>query len=349
MFLYFLTSKMLNITQEVENRFYMEYLDCQCIVGICVSLLILGYLLYAFKKWRHTLNLGLIGNDIFMLGTVIAMFVLGMIVKRFSNQYSISLLFGVVFAACFSCMFARSVALMWPSRYIKNDVFSITLPSLVYLLPQLIIALEYCLLIHRLQDLHTVNGSQRNIDFVCLCAYVCTLLLAATLISLKLTEFPKSRSQGVHGFVLFASCLMSVSIWIAWMYMFITKKYGCISWVSVCMIVSTYNAWALIFSYFCPTLYIISFKHDAVDNYKELEEDVSSEEETMSCVSVQTPSTASEDDDDELILKKPLDDDLPQDNEPVSPITCKPPPPTPNEYPPLPDLAVTPPVLVITQ
>ncbi|UEH20570.1 G protein coupled receptor 4 [Elephant endotheliotropic herpesvirus 6] len=343
MLLYFITSKMLNITQEVESRFYMEYLDCQCVVGICVSLVILGYLLYALKKWSHMLNLGLIGNDIFMLVTVISMFVLSLVVKRFGNQYSISLLFGVVFAACFSCMFARSMALMWPSKYIKCDVFSITLPSLVYLLPQLIIALEYCFLINRLLDLHTGDGSQKNTDFVCLCSYVCTLLIAATFISLRLTEFPKTRSQGVHGFILFASCLMSVSIWIAWMYMFITKRYGCISWVSVCMIVSTYNAWALVFSYFCPTLYIITFKNDVIEEYREIEEDISSED-SISYVSVETPSTVSEDD-DELILKKPIDDDLPQD-EPSSPITCKPPPPTPIEYPQLPDVSITPPVVV---
>ncbi|UEH20462.1 G protein coupled receptor 4 [Elephant endotheliotropic herpesvirus 2] len=351
MFLYTLSRKMLNITEEIETKFYMEYLDCQSIVGIFVCFGILVYLLYALKKWGHRVNKGLLGNDIFLAFIVMAMFALSLIVKRFGDQYSISLLFGVIFAACFSCLFSRSLELLWPSQHTKKDVFALAFPTLVYLLPQLIIALEYCLLIHRIQDLNTDDETQRNTDFVCLVCYVCALLLGTTLISLKLTEFPNSRAQGVYGFVLFATCLMSISIWIAWMYLFITKKYGCISWVSVCTIVSTYNGWALVFAYFCPSMYIITFKTGDLEEYNTLDGDESSED-SVSYVSVETPSTMSEeeDDDDELLLKDPRDpEDLLTDSEPSSPLQCKTPPPTPNDYLEVPHVCITePPVVFVT-
>ncbi|AHC02797.1 membrane protein EE34 [Proboscivirus elephantidbeta5] len=342
MFLYTLSSKMLNITENLENRFYMEYLDCQSIVGICVCFGILIYLIYALKRWGNRVNKGLLGNDIFIAFTVLAMFALSLIVKRFGDQYSISLLFGVTFAACFACLFSRSLEILWPGPHTKNDVFALYFPSLVYLMPQLIIALEYCLLIHRIQDLNTPDETQRNTDFVCLVSYVCALLLTTTIISLKLTEFPSSRRQGVYGFVLFATCLMSLSIWAAWMYMFITKKFGCISWVSVCTIVSTYNGWAMVFAYFCPTIYIIAFKTDDLEEYRELDD--RSSEDSVSYVSVETPSTSSEEEDDEPLLKDDLD--LPTDSEPPSPLECKPPPPTPNEYLEVPHVCITEPPVV---
>ncbi|UVZ34324.1 G protein-coupled receptor-4 [Elephant endotheliotropic herpesvirus 3B] len=271
MLAFFVTKTRLHVSEDMENEFFMHYMDTQAMLGaVIVLLIVLPLLFYLLKTCRRSnLDPGCLINDIYLAVCVAGILCLSVAVKYYSKDYTLSVLFGIFFAMAFSALFTCCLYLLNPSHYRGADALSMVFSTMLYSVPQLILGLQYALLCPRLRDIVFGTDVQKNVDFLSLLPYVMALLLAVLVLSIKLYHCGKTKRQHYEGLILLTVSFVSFCIWVAWVYIFVSRTYGCIPWSVMTVIISNYNGWAFVFAYFCPKLYIYFLY--ATGNAKELE------------------------------------------------------------------------------
>ncbi|QOE74382.1 G protein-coupled receptor-4 [Elephant endotheliotropic herpesvirus 3A] len=258
MLAFFVTKARLHVAENMENEFFMRYMDAQALLGAAVVLLIVLPLLFYLLKTRRCGNLdpGCLINDIYLALCVAGILCLSVAVKYYHKDYTLSVLFGIFFAMAFSALFTCCLYLLNPRHYMGADALSMVFSTMLYSVPQLILGLQYALLCPRLRDIVFGTDAQKNVDFLSLLPYVMALLLAVLVLSIRLYHYGKTKRQHHEGLILLTVSFVSFCIWAAWVYIFVSQAYGCIPWSVITVIIGNYNGWAFVFAYFCPKLYI---------------------------------------------------------------------------------------------
>ncbi|ALM25950.1 G protein-coupled receptor-4 [Proboscivirus elephantidbeta4] len=258
MLAFFVTKKTLNVSEDMENEFFMRYMDAQAMLGTAIVLLIvLPLLFYLLKICRRTkIDPGCLINDIYLALCVTGIFLLSVVVKYYHRDYTLSVLFGIFFAMAFSALFTSCLYLLNPGHYRDSDPLAPVFSTMLYSIPQLILGLQYALLCPRLKDIMFGTDAQKNVDFISLLPYVMALLLAVLVLSIRLYQCGRTKRQHYEGLILLTTSFVSFAIWTGWVYIFVSRTYGCIPWSVITIIISNYNGWAFVFAYFGPKLYI---------------------------------------------------------------------------------------------
>ncbi|XP_062991050.1 retinoic acid-induced protein 3-like [Elgaria multicarinata webbii] len=128
------------------------------------------------------------------------------------------ILFGVLFALCFSCLLIHAFNLI---RLVRGKPPFSQLSMLVHALGltfvQVIIAIKYVIItvVRDGIDLVRMGREQRNKDFVLLLIYVLVLMAVAFIISM-FTFCGPYKGWKRHGIHIFVTLLFSIVIWVAW-------------------------------------------------------------------------------------------------------------------------------------
>ncbi|XP_062858945.1 G-protein coupled receptor family C group 5 member C [Trichomycterus rosablanca] len=239
--------------------------EALAVAGVLTSFILLVVLLASLpfmpdKRRRRSLPLDII----FVLATL-GLFGLtfAFIVRpNFATCSSRRFLFGVLFAACFSCLLMKAVKLNCLSR--RNTApraWTLCLGALAFWSVEVIINIEWMIITmvrYPINDTGMLMPCNiANMDFAMALIYVMVLMAAVLMASITVLGGKHRRWYKDGLFILFTT-LLSIGIWVAWivMYNYGNAKHGRpITWDDPTLAITLVaNAWVFLLFYMVPEI-----------------------------------------------------------------------------------------------
>lgn len=233
--------------------------------GVLVCLVLLVVLLASLpfmsdKKRRSSvpLDTGLLLGTLGLFGLTFAFIVN----KDFATCTVRRFLFGVFFAACFSCLLMKAINLNILSRYDKAPrPWAVCLGALALWLVEVIINTEWLIITMVRQPINVASGLPvpcliANEDFVMALIYVMVLLVAVFMASIPILCGQHQRWHKDGVFILLSG-MFSMGIWVAWivMYTYGNGKHGNPQWDDPTLTIALVaNAWVFLLLYAIPEM-----------------------------------------------------------------------------------------------
>lgn len=229
-----------------------------CLILLVVLLASLPFMSDKIRKRSLPLDAGLLVGTLGLFGLAFAFIV----DKDFATCSTRRFLFGVLFAACFSCLLMKAVNLNILSRYNKAPrTWALCLGALALWLVEVIINTEWLIITIVRQPINATSGLPvpcliANQDFVMALIYVMVLLVAVFVASIPILcgEHQRWHKDGV--FILLTG-MFSMGIWVAWivMYTYGNGKHGSAKWDDPTLTIALVaNAWVFLLLYTVPEL-----------------------------------------------------------------------------------------------
>lgn len=173
-------------------------------------------------------------------------------------------LFGVLFAACFSCLLMKSVSLnVLARRNQAPPAWALCVGALALWLVEVIINTEWLVITAARRPPDPLNATARptpcNVakrDFVMALIYVMTLLLATLLASLAAMMGGNSKWRK-DGAWIFLTSLVTLSIWVVWIVMYVSgnQRTGGPTWDNPTLAIALVsNGWTFILLHAIPDI-----------------------------------------------------------------------------------------------
>lgn len=241
-----------------------------CLILLIVLLASLPFISDTRRRRSVPLDAGLLLGTLGLFGLSFA-FIVG---KDFATCTSRRFLFGVLFAACFSCLLTKAINLNILSRYNKApQAWALSLGALALWMVEVIINTEWLIITIVRQPINVTTGlpvpcSISNEDFVMALIYVMVLLVAVLMASVAILcgEHQRWHKDGV--FILFTG-MFSLGIWVAWivMYTYGNRKHGTPAWNDPTLTIALVaNAWVFLLLYTIPELCQVTEDSDGVSS-----------------------------------------------------------------------------------
>lgn len=233
--------------------------------GVLMSLVLLMVLLASLpfisdnrRRRSVPLDAGLLVGTLGLFGLTFAFIV----DKDFSTCSSRRFLFGVLYAACFSCLLMKAINLNILSRHNKApQSWALCLGALVFWLVEVIINTEWLIITMVRQPITVTSGLPvpcliANEDFVMALIYVMVLLVAVCVASIAILcgEHQRWHKGGVF---IMLTAVFSLGIWVVWiiMYTYGNGKHGSPKWDDPTLAIALVaNAWMFLLLYAVPEL-----------------------------------------------------------------------------------------------
>ncbi|KAB5555743.1 hypothetical protein PHYPO_G00037620 [Pangasianodon hypophthalmus] len=229
-----------------------------CLILLMVLLASLPFMSDNRRRRSVPLDAGLLVGTLGLFGLSFAFIV----DKDFSTCSSRRFLFGVLFAACFSCLLMKAINLNILSRHNKApQPWALCLGALALWLVEVIINTEWLIITVVRQPINVTSSLPvpcliANEDFVMALIYVMVLLVAVFVASIPILcgEHQRWHKDGV--FILLTG-MFSLGIWVAWivMYTYGNGKHGSLKWDDPTLAIALVaNAWVFLLLYSVPEL-----------------------------------------------------------------------------------------------
>ncbi|XP_010944751.1 G-protein coupled receptor family C group 5 member D isoform X1 [Camelus bactrianus] len=238
-------------------------------IGIAVTIILLLTFLLLMRRVQDCSQWNVLPTQFLFLLGVLGLFSLAFaFITQFNQQTAPVryLLFGVLFAVCFSCLLAHASNLVKLVRCgVSFSWTTILCIAIGVSLLQTIIATEYVTLIMtRSMGFLFMTPYQLNVDFVVLLIYV-LFLMALTFSVSKATFCGPCENWKQHGRLIFVTVLISIIIWVVWISMLIrgnSQLQRQPQWDDpvICIALVT-NAWVFLLLYVIPELGILYRLH----------------------------------------------------------------------------------------
>lgn len=232
-----------------------------CVILFVVTLATLPFMNDSKRRRSVALDATLVVGTLGLFGLSFA-FIIG---KSFATCSSRRFLFGVLFAACFSCLLMKAVNLNYLSRRNKAPrTWALCLGALVFWLVEVIINTEWLIITMVRNPINTTTSLQStpvpcnitNQDFVTALVYV-MVLIVATLMTSVLVFGGKHRHWYKDGLFILLTALLSVGIWMAWtvMYTYGNRIYSLPTWDDPTLAIALVaNGWVFLLFYIIPEM-----------------------------------------------------------------------------------------------
>nr|XP_004611432.1 unnamed protein product [Sorex araneus] len=178
------------------------------------------------------------------------------------------LLFGVLFALCFSCLLAHALTLtrLVCGRKPLSLLLMLAL-AMGLSLVQDVIAVEYVVL--TMNRTHADVFSQmtrerRNEDFVLLLIYV-MLLMVLTFLAASLTFRGTFSGWKRHGAHIYLASVLSIVIWVAWITILFLHRFGPQWDDTILSTALVANGWAFLLAYVLPEFCLLTKQQNPLD------------------------------------------------------------------------------------
>lgn len=239
-----------------------------CLILLMVLLASLPFMSDKRRSRSVPLDAGLLVGILGLFGLAFAFIV----DKDFATCTTRRFLFGVLFAACFSCLLMKAIALNILSRYNKAPrAWALCFGALALSLVEVIINTEWLIITIVRKPITVTTGPPipcliASEDFVMALIYVMVLLVAVIVASIPILcgEHQRWHKDGV--FILL-SAMFSVGIWVAWivMYTYGNGKHGNPKWDDPTLAIALVaNGWVFLLLYTVPELCQVTDDSDGV-------------------------------------------------------------------------------------
>lgn len=229
-----------------------------CLILLMVLLASLPFVSDKMRSRSVPLDAGLLVGTLGLFGLAFAFIV----DKDFATCTTRRFLFGVLFAACFSCLLMKAINLNILSRYNKAPrPWALCLGALALWLVEVIINTEWLIITLVRQPKNVTSGLPVpclifNEDFVMALIYVMVLLVAVFVASIAI-QCGEHQRWHKDGFFILLTGMFSVGIWVAWivMYTYGNRKHGSSKWDDPTLTIALVaNAWVFLLLYIVPEL-----------------------------------------------------------------------------------------------
>ncbi|KAI5103476.1 G-protein coupled receptor family C group 5 member C precursor, partial [Silurus meridionalis] len=229
-----------------------------CLILIMVLLASIPFMSDNRRRRSVSLDAGLLLGTLGLFGLAFA-FIVG---KDFATCTSRRFLFGVLFAACFSCLLMKAVNFNILSRHNKAlRSWPLCLGALALWLVEVIINTEWLIITMVRQPLNVTSSTPGPCmifkeDFVMALIYVMVLLLAVFVASISIL-CGKHQHWHKSGVFILLTAMFSLGIWVAWiiMYTYGNGKHGSWEWNDPTLTIALVaNAWVFLLLHTVPEL-----------------------------------------------------------------------------------------------
>ncbi|XP_060796219.1 G-protein coupled receptor family C group 5 member C isoform X2 [Neoarius graeffei] len=232
-----------------------------CLILLMVVLANLPFMSDKRRSRSVPLDVGLLVGTLGLFGLTFAFIV----DKDFATCSSRRFLFGVLYAACFSCLLMKAINLNILSRHNKGPrSWALCLGALAFWLVEVIINVEWLIITLVRQSISQPTNqsvtpepcSIANEDFVMALIYVMALLVAVCVVSTAVL-CGKHRRWHKDGVFIMLTGIFSLGIWVAWivMYTYGNNKHGNAKWDDPTLAIALVaNAWTFLLLYAVPEL-----------------------------------------------------------------------------------------------
>lgn len=237
-----------------------------CLILLMVLFASLPFMSDERRRRSVALDAGLIVGTLGLFGLSFAFIV----AKDFATCTTRRFLFGVLFAACFSCLLMKAINLNILSRYNKAPrAWALCLGALGLWLVEVIINTEWLIITMVRQAINVTSSLPvscliANEDFVMALIYVMVLLVAVIVASIPILCGEHQRWHKDGFFILFTA-ILSLGIWVAWivMYTYGNGNYGRLTWDDPTLTIALVaNAWVFLLMYSVPELCQVTDEQD---------------------------------------------------------------------------------------
>lgn len=229
-----------------------------CLILLIVLLASLPFMSDKKRSRSVALDAGLLVGTLGLFGLAFAFIV----DKDFATCTTRRFLFGVLFAACFSCLLMKAINLNILSWYNKAPrTWALCLGALALWMVEVIINTEWLIITMVRQAINVTSSLPvpcliAREDFVMALIYVMVLLVAVIVASILILcgEHQRWRKDAI--FILFTA-MFSLGIWVAWIVMYIYGNgvYGKPTWDDPTLTIALVaNAWVFLLLYSVPEL-----------------------------------------------------------------------------------------------
>lgn len=241
-----------------------------CLILLMVLLASLPFMSDNRRRRSVPLDVGLIVGTLGLFGLAFA-FIVGM---DFATCTSRRFLFGVLFAACFSCILMKAINLNILSRYNKAPrAWALCLGAMALWLVEVIINTEWLIITMVRQPWNVTSGLPvpcliANEDFVMALIYVMVLLVAVIVASISIL-FGEHQHWHKDGVFILLTGMFSLGIWVAWivMYTYGNAQQGSPAWGDPTLTIALVaNAWVFLLLYTVPELCQVTDDSDSVSS-----------------------------------------------------------------------------------
>ncbi|XP_017339642.1 G-protein coupled receptor family C group 5 member C isoform X2 [Ictalurus punctatus] len=229
-----------------------------CLILLMVLFASLPFMPDSRRRKSVPLDAGLLVGALGLFGLAFA-FIVG---QDFSTCASRRFLFGVLFAACFSCLLMKTINLNILSRNNKAPPsWALCLGALALWLVEVIINTEWMIITMVRQPINVSSNLPvpcliTNEDFVMSLIYVMVLLVAFSVASI-LILCGKHQRWHKDGVYILLTGMFTLGIWVAWivMYTYVNRTAGTPSWNDPTLAIALVaNAWVFLLLYVVPEL-----------------------------------------------------------------------------------------------
>ncbi|KAK3529109.1 hypothetical protein QTP70_016544 [Hemibagrus guttatus] len=241
-----------------------------CLILLMVLLASLPFMSDNRRRRSLPLDIGLLVGSLGLFGLAFA-FIIG---QDFATCTTRRFLFGVLFAACFSCLLMKAINLNILSRYNKAPrAWVLCLGALALWLVEVIINTEWLIITMVRQPSNVTSGLPvpcliANEDFVMALIYVMVLLVAVFVASISIL-FGEHQRWHKDGVFILLTGMFSLGIWVAWivMYTYGNGKHSSPVWDDPTLTIALVaNAWVFLLLYTVPELCQVTDDSDEVSS-----------------------------------------------------------------------------------